>query len=207
MFPRPIIPCYFCNTTQYGTVRFFNAAAGYNPFFIYINEQLVVNSLDNAEISQYGRVSAGSQTITIAGQNGYVYVQKSITIRSGSSMTVAIFNTAGGLDFMVIPDNACFAGSRAGCFRACNLSYTNPDIHLSLNGGFLSFRNVAYQEVTNFAYIPSQRYTIQVRNSNSRTPLVTSTVNILPNASYTAYVFNWNLSKDAIRTLIVEDRR
>lgn len=207
MFPRPIIPCYFCNTTQYGTVRFLNAAAGYNPFLIYINEQLVVNSLDNAEISQYGRVSAGTQTITVAGQNGYVYIQKTITVRSGASMTVAIFNTVSGLDFMVIPDNACFAGSRAGCFRTCNLSYTNPNVQVSLNGGFLTFRNVTYQEVTNFAYIPSQRYTIQVRNSNSRTPLVTSTVNIQPNASYTAYVFNWNPSKDAIRTLIVEDRR
>ena len=41
VFPRPIIPCYFCNTTQYGVVRFLNAAAGYNPFIIYINNQMV----------------------------------------------------------------------------------------------------------------------------------------------------------------------
>ena len=55
VFPRPIIPCYFCSTTQYGVVRFLNAAAGYNPFIIYINNQMVVNGLDNAEVSQYGR--------------------------------------------------------------------------------------------------------------------------------------------------------
>ena len=34
VIPRPIIPCYFCNSTQYGTVRFLNAASGYNPFLI-----------------------------------------------------------------------------------------------------------------------------------------------------------------------------
>lgn len=207
MFPRPIIPCFFCNTTQFGTVRFLNAAAGYNPFLIYINDQLVVRSLDNAEVSQYGRVSAGTQTITVAGQNGYVFIQKQISVRSGSAMTVAIINTPGGLDLMTIFDTACFAGANAGCFRTCNLSYTNPNIHVSLNNTFLNFRDVRYREVTNFAFVPSGNYRLQVRNSGSNNALVTSNISIRANASYTAYVFNWNLSRDAIRTLVVEDRR
>lgn len=207
MFPRSITPCYFCNTTQYGTVRFLNAAANYNPFLIYINEQLVVNSLDNAEISQYGRVSSGTQSITVSGQNGYVYLQKSIQVRSGSAMTVAIINTASGLDIMSIYDSACFAASNNGCFRVCNLSYTNQKVNVSLNSGFLTFRNVAYKEVTNFSVLSSGVYTLQVNNSASIVPLVTSSLSIRERTSYTAYVFNWNLSTDAIRTLIVEDRR
>lgn len=207
MFPRPIIPCFFCNTTQYGTVRFLNAAAGYNPFVIYINEQLVVRSLENSEISQYGRVSAGRQIVTVAGQNGYVYIQKSITVKSGSATTVAIINTASGLDILEISDSACYASAGNGCLRACNLSSTNPSINVTLNRGYLTFRNVRYKEVTNFAYLPSGNYNIQVANSNSSMTLVSSSIFVRSNASYTIYVFNWSLYADSIRILVVEDRR
>lgn len=209
MFPRPIIPCFFCNTTQYGTVRFLNASAGFDPFVIYVNEQLVVRSLENAEVSQYGRISAGRQVVTIAGDNGYVYVQKTITVKSGSATTVAIINTAGGngLDILEISDSTCSAGAGNGCLRACNLSYTNPALNVTLNRGYLTFRNINYRQVTNFAYLPSGNYNIQVSNRNSSTTLVSSSVFVRSNASYTIYIFNWSLYADSIRILVVEDRR
>ncbi|RGY98426.1 DUF4397 domain-containing protein [Clostridium sp. AM58-1XD] len=207
VFPRPIIPCFFCNTTQYGTVRFLNAAAGYNPFLIYINNQLVVNSLDNADISQYGRVSSGSQTITVSGMNGYVYIQKQINVRAGSAMTVAIINTQSGLDLMTINDTQCQSGFGTGCFRVANLSVTNQNLNVSLNN-FFSFRNVTYKEVTGFSYITTGNYTVRVYNNPSLTgnALVTSSMTLRSNTAYTLYIFNWNQSRDAIRTLIVEDR-
>lgn len=209
VFPRPIIPCYFCNTTQYGIARFLNAAAGYNPFIIYINNQVVVNSLDNAEVSQYGRVSSGMQTITVAGQNGYVYIQKQIRVPLNTAITVAIYNTDSGLDLMEIQDMNCNGGVNNGCFRVCNLSRTNRSINVTLNGGVSAFRNVNYREVTGFRFLPVGYYTVSVSNSPAITgnPLVSSNIYIRGNVSYTLYVFNWNNSQDAIRTLIVEDRR
>ena len=155
VFPRPIIPCYFCNTTQYGVVRFLNAAAGYNPFIIYINNQMVVNGLDNAEVSQYGRVSAGMQTVTVSGQNGYVYIQKQINVPLNGAITVAIINTNTGLDLMEITDMNCNGGVNTGCFRVCNLSNTNRSVNVTLNGGAVTFRNVNYREVTSFRYLPA----------------------------------------------------
>ncbi|MFR1831635.1 MAG: DUF4397 domain-containing protein [Lachnospiraceae bacterium] len=209
VIPRPIIPCYFCNSTQYGTVRFLNAASGYNPFLIYIGNQLVVNSLGNAEISQYGRVSAGRQTITVSGQNGYVYIQKSITVRSGQAMTVAIFNTANGLDLMEITDNTCQAGTGTGCFRACNLSVTNQSLNVSLNRNYVTFQGLSYKQITGAVYLPMGSYLVQVFNNPSFTgnSLVSSSLYVRPGTSYTLYIFNWNSSRDAIRTLVVEDRQ
>ena len=122
------------------------------PFLVYINNQLVVNSLDNAEVSQYGRVSAGSQTVTVTGQNGYVYIQKQITVRSGGALTVAIINRPGGLDLQEITDNSCNSNNNTGCFRVCNLSVTNQNINASLNGGLVTFRSVSYREVTGFRF-------------------------------------------------------
>lgn len=209
VFPRPIIPCYFCNTTQYGVVRFLNAAAGYNPFIIYINNQMVVNGLDNAEVSQYGRVSAGMQTVTVSGQNGYVYIQKQINVPLNGAVTVAIINTNTGLDLMEITDMNCNGGANTGCFRVCNLSNTNRSVNVTLNGGAVTFRNVNYREVTSFRYLPAGYYTVSVSNSSALagSPLLTSNIYIRGNVSYTLYVFNWNNSQDAIRILIVEDRR
>ena len=209
VFPRPIIPCYFCNTTQYGVVRFLNAAAGYNPFIIYINNQMVVNGLDNAEVSQYGRVSAGMQTVTVSGQNGYVYIQKQINVPLNGAVTVAIINTNTGLDLMEITDMNCNGGANTGCFRVCNLSNTNRSVNVTLNGGAVTFRNVNYREVTSFRYLPAGYYMVSVSNSSAfaGSPLLTSNIYIRGNVSYTLYVFNWNNSQDAIRILIVEDRR
>lgn len=208
VFPRPIIPCYFCNANQYGVVRFLNAAAGYNPFLIYINNQLVVNGLDNAEVSQYGRVSSGLQTVTVAGQNGYVYIQKQMNVPMNGAITVAVINTNTGLDLMEIQDQNCNAGMNTGCFRVCNLSNTNRNINVSLNGGAVTFRNVTYMEVTGFRFLAGGYYTVSVSNSTAfaGNVLLTSTIFIRGGVSYTLYVFNWNNSQDAIRILIVEDR-
>ena len=209
VFPKPIIPCYFCDSGQNGLVRFLNAAAGYNPFLIYINNQLAVNGLSNGEMSQYGRVSAAQQTVTVGGLGGYVYIEKQITVIANRAVTVAVINTDYGLDLMEIEDIHCNGGINTGCFRVCNLSITNRKVHVVLNGGVVSFRNVDYQEVTSFQYVLTGFYMVSVSNGNSYggNILLTSNIYIRGNASYTLYVFNWSNVEDAIRILIVEDRR
>lgn len=209
VFPKPIIPCYYCNSTQIGLVRFLNAAAGYDPFLIYINDQLAVNGLDNGELSQYGRVSAGLQTVTIGGQHDYVYIEKQVNVPVDGAITVAIINTDSGPDLMEIADIKCNGGINTGCFRVCNLSITNRRINVLLNAGLVTFRNVNYKEVTSFQYILTGYYLVSVYSSDaySGNVLLNSNIYIRGNASYTLYAFNWNNSQDAIRILIVEDRR
>lgn len=209
VFPKPIIPCYYCDSAQIGLVRFLNAAAGYNAFFIYINNQLAVNGLDNGELSQYGRVSAGLQTVTIGGRYGYVYIEKQVNVPVDGAVTVAIINTDSGPDLMEIADIKCNGGINTGCFRVCNLSITNRSINVLLNVGLVTFPNVNYKEVTSFQYILTGYYMVSVYSSDaySGNVLLNSNIYIRGNASYTLYVFNWNNSQDAIRILIVEDRR
>lgn len=207
VFPKPIIPCYFCNTSEYGLVRFLNAAAGYDPFQIYINKQLAVNGLDNGDMSQYGRISAKTQTVTVQGENGYVYLEKQIDVPLGQAMTVAVFNSDTGLEIMEIMDMYCNGGINTGCFRVCNLSITNRKVNVFLNGGVLTFKEVDYKEVTAFKYQKIGFYLVSVMSSNAQSELLSSNLYIRGNASYTLYVFNWSNTMNAIRILIVEDRR
>lgn len=209
VFPKPIIPCYFCNSEQYGLVRFLNAVTGYPLFLIYINNQLAVNGLNNGELSQYGRVSAGQQTITLVGEKESLRMEKQIPITSDLAVTVAVINTDSGLDLVIIEDPLCSRGITSGCFRVCNLSVTNPKVDVALNGGVITFQNINYKNVTDFQYLLTGYYTISVSNSNVNggKTLLTTHIYIRGNAAYILYVFNWSHVRDAIRILIVEDLR
>ncbi|MGL6220164.1 MAG: DUF4397 domain-containing protein, partial [Lacrimispora sphenoides] len=66
-----------------------------------------------------------------------------------------------------------------------------------------------YMQVTSFQYVSTGFYMVSVSNSITQNGnlLLTSDIYIRGNASYTLYVFNWSNVEDAIRILIVEDRR
>ena len=78
-----------------------------------------------------------------------------------------------------------------------------------LNGANIIFRDVDYKQVTNFQYATTGYYMVSVSSSSvySGNLILTSNIYIRGNVSYTMYVFNWSLTQNAIRILIVEDRR
>ena len=209
VFPKPIIPCYFCDSNEYGLVRFLNAAAGYEPFKVYMNKQLIVDGLDNGDMSQYGRVSAGMQMITLTGEYGYLYLEKQINVPLDKAITIAIINTNEGLDVMEISDTFCDGGINTGCFRVCNFSITNQSVAVILNGGALAFKEVNYREVTDIQYLKTGFYLVSIMDSDAGGSyvLLSSNLYIRGDVSYTLYVFNWSIAMDALRILIVEDRR
>ena len=92
--------------TRYAAVRFLNATHGYPPFRIFVDGTRVVNLLNSGTASGYVHIPAGRRTITVAGQDGYIYIQEALPFVSGSTSTVAIINRAGGLSLIRI-DDAC----------------------------------------------------------------------------------------------------
>ncbi|MGN0772600.1 MAG: DUF4397 domain-containing protein [Candidatus Ventricola sp.] len=92
--------------TRYAAVRFLNATHGYPAFRIFVDGTRVVNLLGSGTASGYVRVPAGNRTITVTGQDGYVYIEDVLPFASGSTSTVAIINRAGGLSLVKIAD-AC----------------------------------------------------------------------------------------------------
>lgn len=91
--------------TGYANARFLNASHGYPAFRIYVDGRRTVNMLDSATASSYVRLTAGRHTITVTGQDGYIYLEKTFNFRSGTTSTVVILNRTGGLDMTIISDN------------------------------------------------------------------------------------------------------
>lgn len=92
--------------TRYAAVRFLNATHGYPSFRIFIDGTRVVNLLSAGTASGYVRIPAGNRVITVAGQDGYIYLEQALPFTSGSTSTVAIINRSGGLALTQIAD-AC----------------------------------------------------------------------------------------------------
>lgn len=98
--PLPGVP------VRYAAVRFLNATHGYPAFRIFVDGVRAVNLLSSGTVSGYIRVPSGSRVITIAGQDGYIYLEQPLSFPASSTSTVAIINRAGGLSLTRIAD-AC----------------------------------------------------------------------------------------------------
>ncbi len=206
-FPGVGAPCIFCNNNQWvrGAVRLLNAAVGYNPFTVLMDGRIAYTGLDSPEITGYRQVTQGYHTFTVIDSNRYIYLQKSIYVGDGMA-TIAIVNSASGLDLISIPDTACPTTNATSCFRVCNLAYYTGPVNASL--GNIYFNSVNFSQATSFSPMASGSYTLRVaRSARPENALITMGVNLNPRRIYTLYVLNWNPSPDTIRTLLVEDRR
>ena len=213
-YPRPNENCSFCNpgSNQNGQVRFLNAASGYNPFWVYINDKLLVNDFGFADITEYVDVAAGRPVITLMGENGYVYLQQPVEVSAGSTVTMAIVNTDSGLGIKVINDTNCDRNRSASCVRVGNLTYQGGPLNVVIGNRYVTFRNVNSGEVTDFATIFPGEYAYIVSRTNNTmypvwgsTTLLQSAIYLQRDKNYTIYLFQYNPSPDAIKALIVED--
>ena len=145
--------CYYCTAGRNAAVRFLNAAEGYNPFRVFLNNNLIVNSLSFGALTPYGRVTNGYQTVTVTGPDGYIYLQKSLPFRADSQYTVAVTKTASGLDLTQITDDSCPHPGNLSCLRLCNLAYNSNPLDLLLANGRMIYTDVRFRESTPFKRI------------------------------------------------------
>ena len=212
IFPGIGFPCYNCTTSSsLGRVRILNASSGYPPFNVSLGNWRIGEQLDNGDTTSYVQASSGFQTVTVSGTNGYIYIQKMITIRSGSASTVAIINTGTGLDLLEISGLSCNGPSGTTCIRACNLSPDlGPfDVALENRGNsYRTFTNVRFQEVTPFSSFAAGWYSIYVFRTNAfnnSNAIAAASASLKAGKSYTLYMFNDPSNTGGLRTLILSN--
>ncbi len=210
VIPGVTFPCYNCIATSFGRVRILNASTGYQPFYVYLGNWMIASGLGNGDITGYVQSASGTQTVTVSGANGYVYIQKTIQVRASASMTIAIINTASGLDIMEISDISCNAPSGTSCLRACNLSLNLGPFDVSIgsqNSSYTAFTNVRYREVTPYTSFYPGWYQLYISRTGSypNTAVATTSANMSANTSYTLYIFTAPNATDGLKTLVVSN--
>lgn len=214
--------------SQSAAVRFLNAAFGYRPFRVTIRNTQVVNWLSYASLSGYLRVPAGYHTVTVSGTDGYIYLQKTMPFQSGDPATIAIINTASGLDLLQITDACCAPTGGMAAFRVSNLALNSEPLDVLLGDGRVVYADVRYKETTAFKRIVPGAYQFFLAET-SLTPIpawmdietldsaflgmhpVSNTVsslylNVAAGSSYTVFLLSSGTSVNAIQTLTAQDR-
>ena len=216
------------NWPRRARIRFLNAAFGYPPFLVFVNNRVAVNFLSTASISPYGNFPSGYQTITVSGINGYIYLQKTIPFEAGSSSTVAIINRTGGLDLIQIPDICCGPANGTSNFRVSNLAYNSQPMDVLLGDGRVIYADVQFKETTvykriqpgAYQFIFAETHLMPMPSSSDIESLDEAFIGMVPengivaslylnvqrNANYTVFLINNGPETNAIQTMVVEDR-
>ncbi len=134
-------------------VRFLHAAVQSVPYLISIGTRVAARNLRFAESTDYLKVMDGFRTITVmsAASPRTILCRRNIPFRKGEKSTLAVINTATGIDLMVIPDSTCENHPRnQGCFRFVNLSYNCVPLDVILFDGRIVFSDVRFKEITTY---------------------------------------------------------
>lgn len=220
---RPTLP----GRPAYAAVRFLHAAYSYAPFRIYVQNTRMVRLLNYDAATNYLQAPAGYQTVTVTGANGYIYLQKTLPFPQATRFTVAIVNTASGLDLLQIPDTCCTPTHGYGGFRVSNLAYNSTALDVLLADGRVVYADVRFKETTAFKQIRPGIYQFFFAETNlmpmpdyldietldsafiGTSPAIqtaaTLYLTVRPSVQYTVFLLASGSSVNAIQTLVLEN--
>lgn len=209
-------------------VRFLNAAYNYPAFRVVVGGTQFVNLLNYASASGYGNVRAGYRTVSIVGTDGYVYIQKTMPFQSNSLSTIAIINSASGLDLLQITDSCCPPGNGYSSFRVGNLASNSGPMDVLMSDGRVVYSDLRFKEVGAFKRIMPGTYQFFYADTNMTqmpTYLDIETLdsawlgvyppyetfgslylNVTSNAIYSVYLLQSGTRRNQIQNLILMDR-
>ncbi len=209
-------------------VRFLNAAYNYPALRVLVGNTRFVDLLNYASASSYGQVRAGYRTVSIVGTDGYVYIQKTMPFQANSITTIAIINTAGGMDLMQITDSCCPPGNGYSSFRIGNLAYNSGPLDVLMSDGRVVYSDLRFKEVGAFKRIMPGAYQFFYADTNM-TPMPpymdietldsawlgvyppyetfgSLYLNVTSNAIYSVYLLQSGTGRNQIQNLILMDR-
>ena len=209
-------------------VRFLNAGYGYPSFRIFVGNRRFVNLLNYASATTYGQVSAGFQTVTVTGTDGYIYIQKTMPFQANGISTIANINAAGGLDLMQITDSCCPPTNGYSSFRIGNLAYNSGPLDVIMSDGRVVYSDLRFKEVAAFKRIMPGTYQFFYADTNLTAmpaaldieTLDSAWLGVYPpqetfgslyldvtsNAIYSVYLLQSGTNRNNIQNLILMDR-
>ena len=213
---------------RWSSIRFLNAARSYPPFRIFIGSTLAVRSLEFTAVSSYRRMASGYRSVTVSGQDGYIYLQKTLPFQDNAPVTVAVVQTAGGLALVPISDVCCPPTGALSNFRMSNLAYNSQPLDLLLADGRVVYTDVQFKETTYFKQIRPGTYQFYLAETNLLpmpsyldietmdsafigvappfSALASLQLEAAPRSTYTLYVLSGGSGSNEIQTLVVTDR-
>ena len=162
------------------------------------------------------------------GPDGYIYIQKTMPFQANGVSTIAIINTAGGMDLMQITDSCCPPTNGMSSFRIGNLAYNSGPMDVLMSDGRVVYADLRFKEVGAFKRIVPGTYQFFYADTDQM-PMPASAdietldsawlgvypphetfgslyLNVVSNAIYTVYLLQSGTGRNQIQNLILMDR-
>ena len=98
--------------------------------------------------------------------NGRVYLRKTIPFQANSDSTVAVINTASGLDLLQIADRCCPPSNGWSSFRVVNLAYNSGPLDVIMSDGRVVYSDLRFKEAAAFKRIVPGTYQFFYADTN-----------------------------------------
>lgn len=166
--------------------------------------------------------------MSVAGLDGYIYLQKSIPFDAGSVSTLAVILRAGGLDLLQISDRCCPPTGRYSNLRVSNLAYYSNPLDVLLADGRVIYTDVRFKETTSYKRIRPGTYEFFFAETNlapipshadietldsaflGSTPpanvVASDYVAVSGRTNYTIFLLSTGNTSDAVQALTAADR-
>lgn len=231
VIPRPgitILPPILIN---FATVRVLHAASNYVPIRVTVGNRTIADELAFGTVSGYSRITDGFRIVTVFSTvSNEVLLRATLPFTAGTKITLAVINTANGLEIVTVSDTACQnVTSNRGCFRVANLTYDDGPFDIILSDGRMVFSNVGQKAVTSWKqavpgdyefYIMETPYGVMPLDTLGRLeemPYITQGrymdasyllnfyVRIMAGNMYTAYIIGGYYSVTPLQVMVVEN--
>lgn len=195
VYPIPVFPGNMPggsnNRPSYCTIRFLNAAAGFDPVNISIGNKTVVHQVPYGEVTSYYTETTGFKQIIVteAGRRGVVLARERFLFNDGDVYTIALVNGMNGISMVLVPDFPCRNQMRNfACIRAANLSYNAPAIDVVNRTGRIVFDDLRFKSVSAYRQFMEGQQMFLVTEAESGAEIFDLTEWVEPGKMYTLYV-------------------
>jgi len=190
-------------------IRFLNASSLNTGIQIYVDENLIVESMNFSDITDYKMISPGIHIIKVYLKENpeKPTLEKMIDVAPNSNYTVSIVDVKEALDNLILKDGTEDKTKINSHLRFINLSKNAPLMSLSLLNDIVLFDNVEYLETTNYYDLSSAIYNFKITFLDNTIIAKTITNKLLENGKfYTIYVLGLLNGNPPMGYLMVEDQ-
>ena len=199
-YPRqPLAPSY---------IRLLHASPNTPAVDIYANGNLVARNLSYRQFTEYFAVPEGNYNITVfpAGQTANVILNTTIYIPGGSIFTISVIGLLPNGTLLSVEDPRMPIPPGKLMLRFVHISPNAPIVDVGIQSGAIIFRNVGYQNATQYLPVDPGTYTfnILVAGTGQRI-LYVPNINLARGRFYTIYFIGLAAGVPSLQVLIPLD--
>ena len=192
--------------------RILNAITGAPALDVYANEMLIASNLKYGDFSRYMQFMPGNYTLSvyISGMQKSAIFETNITIDRNLAYTGVLsgkINDVPNLSIYMIPEaKETHNMNNMAAVRIIHMSPDAPPMNLVSDDETILFSGVGYGDTTENVALPSGRYILHLRETESGGNILTvPTIDFAPGMYYTLFVIGEYDDSPRILMLVPED--